>query len=180
MPYYEVSHSYPLTGAQKQDLARALTHSHIKAFNTPSMFVNVRFIKEDPSQENIFVGGELENKTYNGIVGYVRTSAARTKADFDRLAAEFEEAWYAVVGSGTADKGKHPYLTQDAEVRLHVIGLLPIVTAREAGFDIPVAGEEAPWVREKLPAFKELAEDGHPGFVKLLSEVKAVTGGASV
>ncbi|KAM3453973.1 hypothetical protein MY4038_004681 [Beauveria bassiana] len=179
MPYYEVNHSLPLTDAQRQSLAQAITKIHATTFNTPTMFVNVRFVKEDLAQGNLFIAGVRETRTSNIIISYVRTSAARTKADFDQVAKELEDAWYDVVGKG-AKTSEHPYLVEDPETRLHAIGMLPIVTAREAGFTIPVAGEEAEWIREQLPVFKQLAGHGEASFVSLLSELQSKAGAEKV
>lgn len=174
MPYYEVNHSVPLTDAQKQSLAEVITAIHVKAFNTPSMFVNVRFVKEDLTQGNAFIAGKREDTVSNSIISYVRTSAARTKEDFDKVTSEIEDAWYAIVGKGSrSPDAQHPYLSETPETRLHAIGLLPIVTAREAGFTIPVAGEEKEWIAEQLPVFKNLAAHGNTGFVTLLQELQA-------
>ncbi|OAR00090.1 hypothetical protein LLEC1_01078 [Akanthomyces lecanii] len=177
MPYYQLSHSLPLTDAQKQSLAQAITAIHVKAFATPSMFVNVRFIKEDLTLGNVFVAGKREDKTSNSITSFVRTSDSRTKADFDKVASEIEDAWYAIVGKGSDSRNaEHPYLAEEPDTRLHAIGLLSIVTAREAGFTIPVAGEERAWIAKQLPVFKKLAAQGNAGFVSLLAELPALSG----
>ena len=44
MPSYEFEHVDPLSSAQKDALAEAITHIHSHLFTTPSLFVNVRFI----------------------------------------------------------------------------------------------------------------------------------------
>lgn len=177
MPYYELHHSHPLTDAQKQSLAQAITAIHVKAFSTPSMFVNVHFIKEDLAQGNFFIAGKREDKNSNTVLAYVRTADSRTKADFDKVCSEIEDAWYATVGKGSDSKNvEHPYLSGEPETRLHAVALLPIVTAREAGFTIPVAGEEKAWITEQLPVFKQLAAQGNAGFVSLLAELQAKSG----
>lgn len=172
MPYYEVNHSVPLSDGQRERLAQAITDVHVQAFKTPSLFVNVRFVKEDLSQGNVFVGGKRETKKSNSIISYVRTSPSRTKEDFDRVAKSIEDAWYATVGDGATSSAEHPYLVAKEDIRLHAIGLLPIVTAREAGFTIPTAGEEKQWIGEQLPVFQKLAQNGESSFVTLLEEVK--------
>ncbi|ATY62386.1 hypothetical protein A9K55_009236 [Cordyceps militaris] len=174
MPYYEITHSYPLTDAQRQALAQAITKIHVAAFHTPSMFINVRFIAEDLAKSHAFVAGVRVLKTSNSIISYVRTSPTRTKADFDKVAKAIEDAWYSTVGKGSSEQ--HPYLREAPETRLHALAMLPIVTAREAGFAIPVAGEEAEWIGEQLPVFKQLAASGDAGFVSLLSELQAKAG----
>lgn len=177
MPFYELNHSHPLTDAQKQSLAQAITAIHVKAFATPSMFVNVHFVKEDLAQGNFFIAGKREDKISNSIISYVRTSDSRTKADFDKVCSEIEDAWYAIVGKRSDSKNaEHPYLSEEPETRLHAIALLPIVTAREAGFTIPVAGDEKAWIAEQLPVFKKLAAQGNAGFVSLLAELQAKSG----
>lgn len=98
----------------------------------------------------------------------------RTKEDFDKVTSEIEDAWYAIVGKGPrSPDAQHPYLSETPETRLHAIGLLPIITAREAGFTIPVAGEEKEWIAEQLPVFKNLVAHGNAGFVTLLQELQA-------
>ncbi len=177
MPYYELNHSLPLTDAQKKILAETITAIHCKAFDTPSMFVNIRFVKEDLTQGNIFVAGKRDDGVSNSITSYVRTSDARTKEDFDKVTNEIEDAWYAIVGKGPrSPDAQHPYLSEAPETRLHAIALLPIVTAREAGFAIPVAGEEKEWIGKQLPIFKKLAAHGNAAFVTLLNELQAKKG----
>lgn len=43
MPAYEVEHICPLTEAQKDELAEAITKIHSEQFSTPKIFVNIRF-----------------------------------------------------------------------------------------------------------------------------------------
>lgn len=134
------------------------------------MFVNVRFIKEDPSDGSYFVAGKKRTDNSNRILGFVRTSPSRTKADFDKLALRMEEAWYDAVGVPRTD-GDILYPSGAGDKRLLAVGFLPIVTAREAGLAIPEAGKEAEWFREKLPLMKRVAEREGGEFAEMLKEL---------
>jgi phenylpyruvate tautomerase PptA (4-oxalocrotonate tautomerase family) len=56
MPLYIVAHHTALTDSQKDALAEAITKVHTELFNTPSIFVNVRF--QDITQTPCYVGGK--------------------------------------------------------------------------------------------------------------------------
>jgi phenylpyruvate tautomerase PptA (4-oxalocrotonate tautomerase family) len=43
MPLYEISHAAPLTKAQKEEMALAITKLQCSKFGTPSLFVTVTF-----------------------------------------------------------------------------------------------------------------------------------------
>jgi len=56
MPLYEVSHGTPLTGAQKGQLASAITKLHHELYSSPSYFISVKFT--DNSEDKFFIGGK--------------------------------------------------------------------------------------------------------------------------
>lgn len=97
MPFYQIFHSYPLTKPQKNRLADAITSLHSRTFKTPSLFVNVLFHAEDASSENYYQAGSVCVSATNRVLGMVRTSDKRTKADFDALAEKIENEWWDVV-----------------------------------------------------------------------------------
>lgn len=61
MPLYEVSHISPLTGEQKNELAKEITRIHATKFMAPSIFVNVVF--NDVRGQDAYVGGELVSRS---------------------------------------------------------------------------------------------------------------------
>lgn len=97
MPFYQVFHSYPLSKAQKDRLATAITYLHSHTFKTPSLFVNVLFHAEDASDENYYMAATARINATNRILAMVRTSDKRTKADFDALAEKLENEWWDTV-----------------------------------------------------------------------------------
>ena len=48
-----------------------------------------------------------------------------------------------------------------------------IITASEAGFTAPTAGNDQAWVKQNLGAFKEKAQEGDQDFVDLLAELES-------
>ncbi|EFY88828.1 hypothetical protein MAC_05093 [Metarhizium acridum CQMa 102] len=81
MSLYEVHHSHALTESQREELAGAITRLHATTFATPSIFVHVRFIHEDPSDGSYFIAGTRRYTNSNSIIAHVRSSPARTEAD---------------------------------------------------------------------------------------------------
>lgn len=162
MPIYEIYHSHPLTSQQRQSLATTVTNLHCTTFTTPSFFVHLRFIAQDPTNNTYFTAGKPRSGSTNRIIGIVRTSAARSKADFDALATKLEEAWYDTVGGSILDEEK----------RLVMVTLTPMVAVREAGMTIPEAGKEGEWFREMMPFFKEMKGKGVKDFSELLEELE--------
>jgi phenylpyruvate tautomerase PptA (4-oxalocrotonate tautomerase family) len=171
MPYYEINHSYPLTTEQREQLAAAITRLHSAAFATPSLFVNVRFIKEDVSDGSFFIAGKRRFENSNRVTAFVRTSPHRTKADFDQLSQRIEQTWYSTIGSGLDGSENAVQLSADGK-RLHAIAFLPIVTAREVGLAIPEAGKEEEWFKEQMPTFKKMAESGRSDISAMLQELE--------
>ncbi|TWU75368.1 hypothetical protein ED733_000329 [Metarhizium rileyi] len=171
MPLYEVRHSYALTDVQREELAGAITQLHATKFATPSVFVHVRFILEDLSGGHYFMAGKRRYNNSNGITAYVRTSPARTKADFDQLAQHIEEAWYRVIGARPAEDGKL-FPPDTEESRLTAVAFFPILAARELGLTIPEAGKETEWFKEQLPIIVKTAESDGGDLADMLNEFK--------
>lgn len=165
MPFYEVHHSYPLTEQQRDDIASAITQLHATRFTTPSMFVHVQFTRSDESgSTNYYMAGKRRSAVSNRIVGVVRTSQTRTKADFDALAERIEEAWYSALGGEPEEAG------EEAK-KLSLVAFTPLITVREAGVAAPQAGQEAAWFRENMPLFQKLAASDSD-IAGMLKEVK--------
>jgi len=55
MPLYELSHAAPLTKAQKDEIALAITRLQCSKFGTPSLFVTVQFA--DTTGRETYVAG---------------------------------------------------------------------------------------------------------------------------
>jgi hypothetical protein len=106
-----------------QDLATSITNLHAQTFNTPSLFVNIKFTSpQDPFSEDYFVGGNRRSGT-NFIFAYVRGGGGRGQAGFDKLAKEIEGFWNEVVSKGE---------------KLQAVFIVPGLVARERGLAIPV------------------------------------------
>jgi phenylpyruvate tautomerase PptA (4-oxalocrotonate tautomerase family) len=65
MPLYEVSYVAPLTGAQKNDLALALTKLQCNKFGTPSLFVTVVFL--NITKLDTYVAGKPVSSGLNSV-----------------------------------------------------------------------------------------------------------------
>jgi phenylpyruvate tautomerase PptA (4-oxalocrotonate tautomerase family) len=56
MPYYQVFHGIPLSDAQKEKIAGAITNVHAKQFHVLTEFVNVSFL--DTGNMSFYRGGK--------------------------------------------------------------------------------------------------------------------------
>ncbi|KID94667.1 Tautomerase, partial [Metarhizium majus ARSEF 297] len=171
MPLYEIHHSHALTESQRAELAGAITRLHATTFATPSIFVHVRFIHEDPSDGNYFIAGTPRHTSLNSIIAHVRTSPARTKADFDQLAQRIEDAWYHALGVAPASSDEL-VPSGAGEKKLIAVAFFPLLTARELGLTIPEAGKEVEWFKEQLPLIKNTAHSQGGDFAHMLNEFK--------
>ncbi|PSK56479.1 Glycerol kinase [Elsinoe australis] len=171
MPLYQVYHSYSLNQEQKQKLATQITNLHCTTFTTPSFFVHVRFIQEDARSNDYFMAGKPHAANSNRIEGVVRTSASRTKADFDRLGEKIEAAWYDAVESSSVQATA---LERDKEGRrLVMVVFTPMITIREGGMAISEAGKESDWLKDHLPYIKEMGqEEGIKDFEDMVKELE--------
>ncbi|KAH7409355.1 hypothetical protein BKA64DRAFT_394764 [Cadophora sp. MPI-SDFR-AT-0126] len=165
MPFYDIQHSLPLNASQRASLAKDLTTLHATSFNAPTIFVNVKFTP-NAQDEGYFVGGEHRPST-NRIFVHVRSGKGRGDEAFARLAADVEKVWDRVVGRGEEDAG-----AGNLKV-LHAVFIVPGITAREQGFAIPLAGEEAAWLRNSLGTFKKRADDGEENMKTLMMDLEA-------
>ncbi|KAL7917002.1 hypothetical protein ACQKWADRAFT_307872 [Trichoderma austrokoningii] len=170
MPYYEVHHSYSLTNEQQQEIASAITNLHAATFTTPSLFVHVQFTKSDESGSTVhFMAGTRRSAQTNRIVGIVRTSAKRTKADLDRLAQRIEKAWYSALGVNF-DESTQQLPPSDEGKRLALVGFTPLLHVREWGLGAPEAGKEGEWMKELLPYMQKIAGAGDKDVANMLRE----------
>ncbi|EPE25671.1 cis-3-chloroacrylic acid dehalogenase, putative [Glarea lozoyensis ATCC 20868] len=157
MPFYHIQHSASLAPSQRQNLATSLTNLHAQTFNTPSLFVNIKFTAHaDSNAEDFFVGGNRKDGT-NVIFAYVRGGGGRGQEGFDKLAKEMEACWDEVVGN---------------QEKLQGIFIVPGLVARERGLAIPVVGKEAQWLEENWSDFEKMAAAGDEDFKGLVDEVK--------
>ena len=163
MPSYEVLHAVPLSDTQQDQLAQAITEAHTSIFSLPRLFVNVAYI--DISNRNTYVGGKRQK--VNHINARVRLGA-RTEKEFQKLCDELANAWDRIV-IGPARERKENF----QNLRLQTIILSPgNPTGREAGFNLPRAGEEGTWIKENYAGFQERAQRGEENFVDLLHEIE--------
>ncbi|KAF4775592.1 hypothetical protein HER10_EVM0012306 [Colletotrichum scovillei] len=170
MPFYQIYHTYSLTQKQRESIALSITNLHCSTFSTPAFFVHVNFIKQEPKSDDgtYFMAGKSHTSNSNRIVALVRTSASRTKDDFDALAAKIEDAWNGAV----KEPGKEADF--DEAKRLLMVVFTPMLAIREGGgMAIPDAGHEEAWLKQQLPYFKEMSEKhGVKDFTDLLEELK--------
>ncbi|KAK0376920.1 hypothetical protein CLIM01_05709 [Colletotrichum limetticola] len=169
MPFYQIYHTYPLAQKQRESIALSITNHHCSTFSTPAFFVHVNFIKQEPKSDDgtYFMAGKSHTSNSNRIVALVRTSASRTKDDFDALAAKIEDAWNGAV----KEPGKEAEF--DEAKRLLMVVFTPMLAIREGGMAIPDAGHEEAWLKQQLPYFKEMSEKhGVKDFTDLLEELK--------
>lgn len=99
----------------------------------------------------------------NTITGVLREGPSRTKADFDEVSQLISEAWDSIIASSSAS----------AERKLGAVWILGgVLSAREQGFLVPRAGEEAQWVRENLAGFQKQAQSGNEVFADLVKDLE--------
>lgn len=91
----------------------------------------------------------------NRIFAYVRHGPSRTQSDYDAVSKALEDAWNKIV-PGT-------------ELRL-VMFYGAIVAGREAGLNIPPAGQDAEWIKENWETFVKKAEAGDEDFADLIKQ----------
>lgn len=147
MPLYKVEHSFPLTKGQKTDLAERITKLHGTRFTTPSMYVQVKFVSQDPSHHNHYVAGKARTQSSNRIIGYVRSGSTRPQSAFEDLAEQIEHAWYVVLEErfeGTEEeikkKEKESGETSEKEryaKELLSVAFVPGLIGREKGYTWP-------------------------------------------
>jgi hypothetical protein len=148
MPFFEIQHHLPLGPHQREQLAKAFTNLHATTFNSPSLFVNIRFINLDfNGDEDYFYGGERRPRT-NRILVRVRSGEGR---DYEKYAEEIERLWDEIVGGGYKkmyklekekegikdDRGEGERFKEEHIKLLQGVFVIPGLTAREVGFTIP-------------------------------------------
>ncbi|KAJ7248070.1 hypothetical protein C8J57DRAFT_1724383 [Mycena rebaudengoi] len=145
MPLYEVWYSYPLTEAQRADLAQRITTIHTTVFTVPAAFVHVRFTKYAATEH--CMGGKKRTGSINLVLGNI------------------EAAWTAIVGNSATQGGAHAHLAG-----VFVLGT--VTAAYEQGFMVPEAGQDVKWMRENLPKFQALADDGNELCRDMIAELR--------
>ncbi|KAF8196186.1 hypothetical protein K438DRAFT_1586339 [Mycena galopus ATCC 62051] len=162
MPLYEIWHSYPLTEAQRHDLAQRVTTIHTTVFTVPAAFVHVRFANYAATEH--YIAGRKRTGTVNLVLCNVRPGPSRTHDLYESLCRQIEAAWTATVGDPS---------TQGAQALLAGAFVLGTVTAAyEQGFMVPAAGQDVEWLRENLPKFQALADDGNELFRDMIGELR--------
>lgn len=156
MPLYEVQHICPLTEAQMNDLATAITTIHSTKFTTPRMFVNVKFT--DAKSHITYIGGK--RRSGNHIIANVRVGPSRTQKDWNSLCEEVVSAWNGIVPMPKVRRGD-----PDVDYSLRSCILLGgMIGGYEAGFMIPRAGDDAQWLRDHWEEFEMKAQGGDEEF----------------
>ncbi|KAJ7741747.1 hypothetical protein DFH07DRAFT_837292 [Mycena maculata] len=162
MPLYEVWHSYPLSEAQRADLAQRITTIHTTVFTVPAVFVHVRFANYAATDH--YMGGKKRTGTINLVLGNVRAGTSRTRDLYESLCRQIEVAWTAAVGPATQG-GAHAHLAG-----VFVLGT--VTASYKEGFMHPEAGQDVEWVRDNLPKFQALADDGNELCRDMIAELK--------
>ncbi|EME41110.1 hypothetical protein DOTSEDRAFT_37805 [Dothistroma septosporum NZE10] len=189
MPLYEIQHICPLTTAQQDELAIAITRIHSTKFTTPKMFVNVKFT--DAKEHVTYIGGK--RRQGNHILANVRVGPSRTQKDWDSLCAEIVGEWNRIVpmpkvkrylctmewrGKGTQWVGMM-WLTflrgrsapdEDHTLRSCIL-LGGLIGGYEAGFMIPPAGGDVQWMKDNWDEFKMKAQSDEE-FKDMVDEVE--------
>ncbi|KAF2163125.1 hypothetical protein M409DRAFT_26570 [Zasmidium cellare ATCC 36951] len=160
MPRYEIDHAIPLSASQQDDLAQEITRLHLAAFRlVPKFFVNIIFT--DLSHKTCYVSGR-KRKT-NHIKGQLR-QGNRDRSDFQKLANDIKEAWGRIVVD-RAEGNRKNYAIQ-------TVVLIPSnQVAVEAGFPVPLVGEEHAWYKDHAAKFEQLANAGDEDSRELVQDM---------
>lgn len=166
MPFYEVYHAISLSDQQRDDLAEALTVLHISQFRVPRLFVNVSF--SDVSTAYTYIGGKRRKANY--IRASVRMGN-RTNDDFLGLCYSIQKVWPDIVDAPAA---RHRTSLSDAkQYGLHSVIIRPSnPVGLEAGFELPLAGQDQEWLRKNWAEFQSKAADGDDEFSNLVADVQ--------
>ncbi|KAB8364838.1 hypothetical protein FH972_024701 [Carpinus fangiana] len=157
-----VEHLFPLPPDTQDAFAEEITRIHSTKFSTPRLFVNVVF--KEIAELRTYVGGKFRRS--NRITGYVRTSNARTQADFDAVCVEISKAWAQIV-----HPGEEAPETDNHDLRaVFIIGGL--ISAWEAGFTVAPAGQDVQWAKDHMEEFKKRAADGDEDFRDLVEDLE--------
>ncbi|KAJ7101703.1 hypothetical protein C8R44DRAFT_809199 [Mycena epipterygia] len=163
MPFYEVWHSYPLTEAQRTDLAQRITAIHSTVFTVPAAFVHVRFTNYAATEH--YTGGKKRTGTLNMVIGNVRQGPSRTRDLYESLCHQIEAAWIASIGDPATQGGAHAHFAG-----VYVLGT--VTASYKEGFMVSEAGQDVEWTRENLPKFQALADDGNEFCRDMIAELR--------
>lgn len=167
MPLYDVNHAIPLSDSQQDELAETLTTLHTTKFGVLRLFVNVAF--NDVSTANTYIGGK--RRKGNHIRASVRLGD-RTNEDFKGLCQSIQDVWNRIMYEPVRRETEAP-VSELKQYELHTIIVQPSnPVGREAGFDLPLAGEDGQWLRRYWSDFQERARQGEEEFVDLVHEVE--------
>lgn len=157
MPYYTVQHLTPLTSAQKDAIAEAITRIHTTQFDVLRNFINVRFFPLSPETE-LYIGGI--KRPDNHILATVRVGPSRTKGDWDNLCLAIQDTWKEIV-IDPASKGKKLSKKEREELELPKVLLVGSpTTGMELGELMPLAGGDAGWLEQNWERYVAMAERG--------------------
>ncbi|KAH8664744.1 hypothetical protein BX600DRAFT_464933 [Xylariales sp. PMI_506] len=166
MPFYEVSHVAPLTKAQKDDLAAAITELQSNKFGTPKVFIAVVF--RNNSGNDTYVAGKV--RPSNMIHVSFRDGPMHTEDQFDSLCTELQSIWDNVLQLS-------PTIKPPVGLSLHGIHVQGgTLSALEYGIVVPRAGKEKEWAMANMAAFKQRAQKGDEDVASLLAELASRAG----
>lgn len=122
MPLYNLACKQPLSEAQRDKVAKAITRCHCEQTAAPAKFVNVMFLDNYPLPK----GQDI------AVLGGVRTGGNRTPESIERLRLAMRTAIAEAI-----DKG-------DSSVGIRLVGL-PSAWIMEGGKVLPEPGAEDGW-----------------------------------
>ncbi|KAJ7221083.1 putative cis-3-chloroacrylic acid dehalogenase, partial [Mycena rebaudengoi] len=141
---------------ERADLAQRITAIHTTVFTVPAAFVHVRFANYAATEH--YMGGKKRTGTMNLVLGNVRPGPSRTRDLYESLCRQIEAAWIASGGG-----------------RAHLAGAFvfgTVTASYEEGFMHPEAGQDVEWMRENLPKFQALADDGNELCRDIIAELR--------
>lgn len=160
MPLYEVIHAVPLTEKQQDELAEAITVIHTTTFDVLRLFVHIRFV--DASTVNTYIAGK--RRKANHIRATVRLGL-RTHEEFLSLCKSIEETWNRIV--------YEPAKSEQNRYKLQTMILSPFnLIGFEAGFELPIAGEDGNWLKKHWDEFRQKANEGDEDFIQVVKEAE--------
>ncbi|KAH8703095.1 hypothetical protein BGW36DRAFT_354528 [Talaromyces proteolyticus] len=166
MPIYEIIHAVPLSEKQQDELAEAITIIHTTAFGVLRLFVNVRFV--DASRVNTYIAGK--RRKANHIRATVRLGS-RTNEGFLSLCKSVEEVWNRIVYEPA--QRENSLVPEQNRYKLQTLIVSPVnLIGFEAGFELPLGGEDGNWLTKHWNEFRQKASEGDEDFIQVVKEVE--------
>ena len=164
MPRYDVLHVVSLTESQQDDFANAITRLHTESFKVPKLFMNV--VYTDTSSLVAYTAGKKRNA--NHIIAHVRLGN-RTREGLQELCNDIVAEWDRIVVQPHAAEGKDA----TKKWQLSSCMLLPLnLVGWEAGLEVPIAGQEAEFLKNNYADIQRRADEGEEVMIECIQEIK--------